>query len=66
MFTSKTNAQSIMNTGILNESIKGYLIQACKNAEITDRETIKALLCGMEWALDEKTAAEAEQLYIKF
>lgn len=64
--TNKKNAQQIMNTGILNESIKGYLIQACKNAKITDREQIKDLLCGLSWALDEKTAEETEQIYLKF
>lgn len=64
--TSKATAQQIMNTGILNEAIKGYVITACKNAEITDREQIKKLLCGLNWALDEKTADEAEKIYLKF
>lgn len=55
----------LMDSGFYNECIKGYCIQAMKNAGY-DREAIKDVLRGLSWALDEKTAIEAALVYCAF
>ena len=48
-----------------NDTIKGYLIEAGRNAGL-DREAIKELLNGLRLALSEKTKEEAEKVYMDF
>lgn len=55
----------IIDMGFFNESIKGYLIRAMKNAEFS-REDIAKALGGLRWAFDEITASEAAEEYRKF
>ena len=55
----------LMDSGFYNECIKGYCIQAMKNAGY-DREAIRDVLRGLNWALDEKTAVEAALVYRAF
>lgn len=55
----------IMDMGFYNESIKGYLVRAMKNAEFS-REDIAKALGGLRWAFDEITASEAAEEYRKF
>lgn len=50
--------------GWYNNTIKGYLIVAARNADFTE-EQIDQLLCGLNWAFSEKNKAEAEQIYMK-
>lgn len=55
----------VLDSGFYNECIKGYCIQAMKNAGY-DRESINDVLEGLRWALDEKTASEAASVYRAF
>lgn len=55
----------IMDMGFYNESIKGYLVRAMKNAEFS-REDIAKALGGIRWAFDDITASEAAEEYRKF
>lgn len=56
---------NLMDSGFYNECIKGYCIQAMKNAGY-DREAIREVLRGLNWALDEKTAIDAALVYRAF
>lgn len=47
--------------GWYNNTIRGYLITAAKNADFT-AEQIKDLLNGLHWALDEKSKTEADKV----
>ena len=51
--------------GWYNNAIRGYLITACRNAELTDEQT-KQVLVGLNWALSEKNKADAEQISNKY
>jgi len=51
----------LCNGGWYNNTIRGYLIAAAKNADFTDEE-IKNLLGGLRFALSEKNKKEAEQV----
>lgn len=55
----------IMDMGFYNESIKGYLVRAMKNADFS-REDIAKALGGLRWAFDDITASEAAEEYRKF
>lgn len=55
----------IMDTGIYNESIKGYLVAAMQAAEFS-REEISKALRGLNFALDDLTACDAADVYWKF
>ena len=57
--------EHICNMGYYNDTIKGYLIRAMKEAKFTDDDIRKAL-GGMRWALDEMDAADAAATYIDF
>ena len=48
-----------------NDTIKGYLIEAGRNAGL-DREAIKELLNGLRLALSEKNKADADRVYMDF
>lgn len=48
----------ICDMGFYNDTIRGYLIQAMKNAGFTKEEIVRALY-GLKWAFDDTTAAEA-------
>ena len=48
-----------------NDTIKGYLIEAGRNAGL-DRGTISELLNGLRLALSEKTKAEADKVYMDY
>lgn len=51
----------LCNGGWYNNTIRGYLIAAARNADFTDEE-IKNLLGGLRFALSEKNKNEAEQV----
>ena len=51
----------LCNGGWYNNTIRGYLIAAAKNADFDDEE-IKNLLGGLRFALSEKNKKEAEQV----
>ena len=50
----------ICDMGFYNNVIRGYLIRAMKEADFQEEE-IERALSGLEWALDNMTAAEAEK-----
>ena len=55
----------ICDMGFYNSVIKGYLIEAMSQAELSRDEIIRAI-GGLKWALDDMTAAEAVKVYQKF
>lgn len=59
------NYLGIMDSGVYNEAIKGYLIEAMRNADFTSDDICKALQ-GLRWALDEMTARDAFDSYRNF
>lgn len=73
----KKQIDILCDMGYYNDTMKGYLIAACKIARdlepdndknkvnLTDGQ-IKTLLQGMRWALDEKDKEGADELYKEF
>lgn len=55
----------IMDSGMYNDAIKGYLIEAMRNVDFS-REDIDKVLQGLRWALDELTASDAVDNYRRF
>jgi hypothetical protein len=73
----KNQINVLCDMGYYNDTMKGYLIAACKIARDLDPDNednkinltdgqIRTLLQGMRWALDEKTKEEADEFYRKF
>ncbi|MBR4199963.1 MAG: ParB N-terminal domain-containing protein [Oscillospiraceae bacterium] len=52
----------LFNGGWYNNTLKGYVIAAAKDADFTDKQ-IEDLLTGVRFALSEKDKADAEKLY---
>ena len=48
-----------------NETLKGYLIRALKEADATEEERQK-IFGGLRWALDEMTMEDARKEYEKY
>lgn len=73
----KKQINILCDMGYYNDTMKGYLIAACKIARdlepdndknkvnLTDGQ-IHTLLLGLKWALDEKSKEDAEKFYRKF
>ena len=73
----KKQIDILCDMGYYNDTMKGYLITACRIARdlepdneknkinLTDGQ-IKTLLQGMRWALDEKSKEDADEVYRKF
>ena len=55
----------ICDLGYFNDTIKGYLIEAMKNAKF-ERADIQKALDGMRWALEENSAEDAAEIYREF
>ena len=55
----------ILDSGACNEAIKGYLIEAMRNADFTPAAICLALQ-GLRWALDEMDACDAVDNYRRF
>ena len=62
---SEEQIHYLCDAGWYNNTIKGYLIAAARNAEFSD-EDIRKLLNGLRWAFSEKNAEEAEKIYIDY
>ena len=56
---------NIIDMGFYNDTIKGYLIAAMRNADFKNDE-IKRALKGLNTAFDDTTADEATAVYKKF
>lgn len=54
----------LCDMGYYNDTMKGYLIVGMRKMGFTESEIRKAVL-GMRAALDEKTAIEAERVYME-
>lgn len=54
----------LCDMGYYNDVMKGYLIVGMRNAGFTESEIGKAVR-GMRAAMDEKTAEEAEKVYLE-
>lgn len=55
----------IMDSGMYNDVIKGYLIEAMRNVDFS-RQDIERALDGLRWAFDELCACDAFENYRKF
>ena len=53
----------LCDMGYYNDAMKGYMIVGMKAAGFSESEIRRAIL-GMRRALDEKTAEEAEKVYM--
>lgn len=62
---SETERQEFVDTGAFNEIIRGYLVCAMGYADFAPKD-VKRALGGLHIALDEFTAAEAQQMYRNF
>ncbi|BCZ47610.1 hypothetical protein psyc5s11_36770 [Clostridium gelidum] len=54
-----------VNTDNLNETMKGYIIRACRIIECDDKE-VKKLFNGLRWSIDEMTMEDARREYEKY
>ena len=54
---------TLCDMGYYNDVMKGYLIVGMRNAGFSESDIRKAIL-GMRNALEEKTAEEAERVYL--
>ena len=54
----------LCDMGYYNDAMKGYLITGMRKMGFSESEIRKAIL-GMRAALDEKTAIEAERVYME-
>ena len=54
-----------INPDNFNETCKGYIIRACKIADLTQEEVDK-VLNGLRWSFDELTMSEARNEYEKY
>jgi hypothetical protein len=54
-----------VNADNFNDTMKGYLIRACKEAEYTEEER-KRLFGALRWAIDEMTMSDARKEYDKY
>ena len=55
----------MLDSGVCNDAIKGYLIEAMRNADFTSDDICNALQ-GLRWALDEMDAYAAVDNYRRF
>ena len=53
----------LCDMGYYNDAMKGYMIHGMRKMGFTESDIRKAIL-GMRVALDEKTAEEAERIYV--
>lgn len=54
-----------VNTDNFNETMKGYIIRACRIAEY-DSEQLEKILNGLRWSIDEMTMDDARLEYEKY
>ena len=62
---SQEQMDFLCNCGWYNNTIRGYLIAAAREAEFSD-EQIRQLLSGLRWAFSEKTKADADEISNRF
>lgn len=62
---SEDERNNLMDTGIFNDAIRGYLVCAMGYADFSPKE-VKRALGGLHIALDDFSAAEASQMYRQF
>ena len=59
-----------VNQNNFNETMKGYIIRACKianeNKKIFDNEIVDKLMNGIHWSIDEMTMEDARVEYEKY
>ena len=55
----------VLDSGACNEVIKGYLIEAMRNAGFSSDDICEALQ-GLRWAFDEMSACDALENYRNF
>lgn len=55
----------LCDSGYFNDTIRGYLIQAMKNADFS-KEDIDKALGGLRWAFDDISASEAAEKWRKW
>lgn len=65
MILTEERCHALCDIGYFNTAIYGYMVEALKIAGFS-REDIRKAIGGMRTALDEMTAAEAEEAFRKF
>lgn len=59
-----------VNKNNFNETMKGYIIRACKianeNEKIFDNEIVDKLMNSIHWSIDEMTMEDARSEYEKY
>ena len=58
---TKEERLHLCDMGFFNDAIRGYLIQAMREADF-QKEEIERALQGLRWALDSVDAAQAEKI----
>lgn len=61
----KEKIDFLMDSGFYNNAVKGYLIEAARNAQFDD-EQIRSLKNGLRLAFDNIGKKEAEEIYRNF
>lgn len=54
-----------VNTDNFNETMKGYIVRACRIAEY-DSKQLDKILNGIRWSIDEMTMEDARREYEKY
>lgn len=65
MILTEAQRHAICDMGYFNTTIYGYMVEALEIAGFS-REDIRKAIGGMRMALDETTAAEAEEVFRTF
>lgn len=65
MFLTEAQCHALCDMGYFNTTIYGYMVEALEIAGFS-REDIRKAIGGMRTALDEMTAAEAEEAFRTF
>lgn len=65
MILTEAQRLALCDMGYFNTTIYGYMVEALEIAGF-NREDIRKAIGGMRMALDEMTAAEAEEAFRKF
>lgn len=65
MILAEAQRLALCDMGYFNTTIYGYMVEALEIAGF-NREDIRKAIGGMRTALDEMTAAEAEEAFRKF
>ena len=61
-----TTARNIMDSGVLNDSLKGYVVAALNDSESLDHDQRKEVMNSLRYQLSVMTAKEAAAYYEEY